>query len=173
VARGSANAKRFTEILRLTRVADLTTTPSSVLAEKYRAAGTNHVTVIENHLDGELEDFGVKTPHPGVTVGWVAGSEHERDLALLPIVEVLQKLLDRHAELRVVTVGLRLPLRSERYEFRPKVPFGELLRTTADIDIGIAPLAESSRSRSSAPACGVWHRPPDSLRGGRIDGESV
>ncbi|MFI5010240.1 MAG: hypothetical protein ACHQDY_08205 [Solirubrobacterales bacterium] len=140
----AANAKRFTEILRLTRVADLTTTPSDVLAEKYRAAGADHVAVIGNHLDGELEGFGVRAAHPGVTVGWMAGAEHERDLGLLPIVDVLGKLLDRHAELRVVTVGVRLPLRSERYEFRPKVPFGQLLGAMADIDIGIAPLADTA-----------------------------
>jgi hypothetical protein len=139
-----ANAKRFTEILRFTRVADLTTTPSQVLAEKYRAAGANHVAVIENHLDGELEGFGTKAAHPGVVVGWMAGAEHERDLPLLGIVDALQRLLDRHSELRVLTIGLRLPLASERYEFRPKVPFGGLLEAMADIDIGIAPLANTA-----------------------------
>jgi glycosyltransferase involved in cell wall biosynthesis len=137
------NAKRFTEMLRLTRVADLTTTPSYVLAEKYRAAQANHVAVIENHLDGEVEGFGAKAAHAGVVVGWVAGREHERDLAQLPIVEALARLLELHSDVRVVTVGLRLPLRSERYEFRPKVPFGQLLPTIADFDVGIAPLADT------------------------------
>lgn len=140
----AANVRRFTEILRLTRVVDLATTPSEVLAEKYRAAGAEHVAVIENRLDGELEGFGVKAPHPGIVVGWMAGSEHERDLSLLPIIEVLQRLLDTHSELRIVTIGLRLPLRGERYEFRPKVPFGRLLEAMADIDIGIAPLADTA-----------------------------
>jgi hypothetical protein len=140
----AANTKRFTEILRLTRVVDLATTPSEVLAEKYRAAGAEHVAVIENRLDGELEGFGAKAAHPGVVIGWMAGSEHERDLPLLGIVDVLQGLLDRHPELRIVTIGLRLPLRGERYEFRPKVPFGRLLETMADFDIGIAPLADTA-----------------------------
>jgi hypothetical protein len=139
-----ANAKRFTEILRLTRAVDLATTPSEVLAEKYRAAGAAHVATIENRLDGELAGFGAKAAHAGVVVGWMAGSEHERDLPLLGIVEVLQRLLDRHSDLRVVTIGLRLALRSERYEFRPKVPFGRLLEAMADIDIGIAPLADTA-----------------------------
>jgi hypothetical protein len=137
------NARRFTEILRLTRVADLTTTPSHVLAEKYRAAQANHVAVIENHLDSAVNGFGVKAAHAGVVVGWMAGSEHERDLPRLPIVEVFARLLDKHSQLRVVTVGLRLALRSERYEFRPRVPFGELLPAIADFDIGIAPLADT------------------------------
>jgi hypothetical protein len=137
------NTRRFTEILRLARFADLTTTPSHVLAEKYRAAGASHVAVIENHLDGAIDGFGVRAAHAGVVVGWMAGSEHERDLPLLPIVDVLARLLDRHSQLRVVTIGLRLPLRSERYEFRPKVPFGDLLGAMADFDIGIAPLADT------------------------------
>ncbi len=137
------NAKRFTEILRLTKLADLTTTPSYVLAERYRAAGAGQVAVIENHLDGELDGFGVKAAHEGIVVGWMAGAEHERDLSWLGIVAVLEELLDRHPELRVVTIGLRLPLRSPRYEHRPKVPFGQILTAMADFDIGIAPLADT------------------------------
>jgi hypothetical protein len=137
------NARRFTEILRLAKVADLTTTPSHVLAERYRAAGAEHVAVIENHLDGAVDGFGLKAAHQGLVVGWMAGAEHERDLSQLPIVEVLGRLLDQHSQLRVVTVGLRLALRSPRYEFRPKVPFGDLLGAMADFDIGIAPLADT------------------------------
>jgi glycosyltransferase involved in cell wall biosynthesis len=145
------NARRFTEIVRVARTADLATTPSRVLAEKYRAAGVAHVAAIDNHLDSDLAGFGVKAAHEGIVVGWMAGSEHERDLSQLPIVDVLSKLLERHADLRVVTVGLRLPLRSQRYEFRPKVPFGELLPALADFDIGIAPLADTpfNQARSS------------------------
>jgi glycosyltransferase involved in cell wall biosynthesis len=137
------NARRSTEILRLAKLAHLTTTPSHVLAERYRAAGVNQVAVIANHLDSAVEGFAVKQPHEGVVVGWMAGTEHERDLSSLGIVDVLRRLLDTHPHLRVVTVGLRLPLRSERYEFRPKVPFGALLSAMADFDIGIAPLADT------------------------------
>jgi len=145
------NTKRFTEILRLAKVADLTTTPSEALAQKYAAAGARHVAVIDNHLDRELPGFGVAAPHEGVVVGWVAGAEHERDLPHLPVVDALARLLERHSQLRVVTVGVRVALRSERYEFRPKVPFGELLSTIADFDIGIAPLADTpfNHARSS------------------------
>jgi hypothetical protein len=145
------NSRRFTEILRMAKLADIATTPSDVLARKYSDAGARHVAVIDNHLDGELPGFGVSAAHTGVVVGWMAGAEHARDLPALPIVEALQRLLDRHAQLRVVTVGVRLPLRSPRYEFRPKVPFGELLNSIADIDIGIAPLADTAfnQARSS------------------------
>jgi hypothetical protein len=145
------NTKRFTEILRMARMADLTTTPSRVLAEKYAAAGVRHVAVIENHLERDCNGFGEPAAHTGVVVGWMAGAEHERDLSQLEIADVLARLLDRHAQLRVVSVGVRLPLRSERYEHRPKVPFGELLRAIADFDIGIAPLADTpfNAARSS------------------------
>jgi hypothetical protein len=145
------NTKRFTDILRLTKLVDLTTTPSHVLAEKYRAAQAKHVAVIDNHLDDAVSGFGSQASHHGLVVGWMAGAEHERDLARLPIVDVLGRLLEAHPELRVVTIGLRLPLRSERYEFRPKVPFGELLPAMADFDIGIAPLADTpfNQARSS------------------------
>jgi hypothetical protein len=139
----AANVRRSTELLRLARLADLTTTPSEVLAERYRRAGVEHVATIANHLDAELTGFGASSPHAGVVVGWMAGAEHEHDLALLPIADVLGGLLARHRELRVVTIGLRLPLRSERYEFRPKVPFGRLLEAMGDFDIGIAPLADT------------------------------
>jgi hypothetical protein len=147
----AANTKRFTEILRLAKVADLTTTPSPVLAEKYTVAQARHVAVIDNHLGAEVNGFGVKAAHEGLVVGWMAGAEHERDLADLPIVDVLGRLLQAHPGLRVVTVGVRLPLRSERYEFRPTVGFGELLPSIADFDIGIAPLADTAfnRARSS------------------------
>jgi hypothetical protein len=145
------NTKRFTELLRVARFADLTTTPSRVLAERYAAAGVQHVAVIDNHLERDCNGFGQARPHAGLVVGWMAGAEHERDLAELEIVDVLARLLQRHSQLRVVTVGLRLPLRCERYEFRPKVPFGELLGTIADFDIGIAPLADTpfNAARSS------------------------
>jgi hypothetical protein len=151
-ARGRiSNTKRFTELLRIARFADLTTTPSRVLAQKYDAAGAQHIAVIDNHLERDLHGFGQPRAHAGLVVGWMAGAEHERDLTELEIVDVLARLLDRHPQLRVVTVGLRLPLHSQRYEFRPKVPFGELLGAIADFDIGIAPLADTpfNAARSS------------------------
>lgn len=188
-AGGSArlgNARRSTELLRLAKLADLTTTPSYVLAERYRSAGVGPVSVIENHLDGELEGFGRGAAHEGVVIGWMAGAEHQRDLALLDILDVLEGLLDAHPELRIVTVGLRLPLRSPRYEFRPKVPFGELLPAIADFDIGIAPLADTpfNRARSDiklkeyAAVGATWlaspvgaYRDVGSGQGGRLVGE--
>jgi hypothetical protein len=180
------NTRRFTELLRMARLADLTTTPSRVLADKYAAAGVAHVALLDNHLEHDLDGFGQARAHDGLVVGWMAGAEHERDLAELEIVDVLARLLDRHSQLRVVTVGVRLSLRSQRYEFRPKVPFGELLGAIADFDIGIAPLADTpfNAARSSvklkeyASIGATWlasplgaYRDLGSAQGGQLVGE--
>jgi glycosyltransferase involved in cell wall biosynthesis len=42
----------------------------------------------------------------------------------------------------VLTVGLRLPIASDRYEHITEVPFPHLLKVIGRIDIGIAPLAD-------------------------------
>ncbi len=142
----------FREILKATRLADITTTPSEHLAEYYRSAGTENVMVIENYLARNMFGFGAKSRHEGVVVGWVAGSEHGQDLQRIPIANALERLLEIHPELRVLTVGVSLPLRSERYEHIREVDFTELLRVTSRIDIGIAPLADTpfNRCRSNS-----------------------
>jgi hypothetical protein len=138
-------AKTFEKAAQL---ADLVTTPSQALAERYRAAGAQNVTVIENYLDGDAHHFGRRTPHHGVVVGWVAALEHAADLPHLKIVEALSRLLETHARLRILTVGVRLPLRSDRYEHIQSVPIADLLAITARIDIGIAPLVDNAFNRS-------------------------
>jgi hypothetical protein len=146
------NRKKFTEILKITRFADLATTPSEVLAEKYREAGAEAVTVIENYIDDRaMPSYGRRLRHDGVVVGWVAGKEHERDLPQLSVTEAIAALLDRHPQLRVVTIGSRLQLNSARYEFRQQVPYEELARATGGFDIGIAPLLDTpfNRARSN------------------------
>jgi hypothetical protein len=141
--------QKFTQILKVARFADLTTTPSQALAAKYRAAGAENVTVIENYLDPrQMLGFGTKAKHEGIIVGWVAGKDHEADLPHLTVPAALEQLLDKHAELRVLTVGSKLPLSSTRYEHRKHVPFHELLRVTGVIDIGIAPLADTQFNRA-------------------------
>jgi hypothetical protein len=126
--KGRLHRRKFTDILKATRLADLATTLSRVLADRYREAGANHVAVIENHLDPSgMGDLGSGSRHDGVVVAWVAGKEHEADIPHLPVVEALERLLEGHPRVRVVSLGLRLPLDSERYEYRRRVPFGELL----------------------------------------------
>jgi hypothetical protein len=145
------NAKKARAIEKAVRLADLATTPSELLAERYRAVGARQVAVIENHLEESMFGFGYRAKHDGIVIGWVAAREHAPGLAELPIVDSLARLLDEHAELRVLSVGLRLPLQSERYEHREKVDHSELLLTTGAIDIGIAPLSDTpfNRARSN------------------------
>jgi hypothetical protein len=136
------------EMRRATRLADLTTTTNELLAESYRAAGADDVVVIDNHLPREMFGFGSNAKHDGVVVGWVAGGEHALDLERVPIAQALRQLLDAHPQLRVLTVGVRLPLQSARYEHIAHVPFPELLKITSRIDIGIAPLADTAFNRA-------------------------
>jgi glycosyltransferase involved in cell wall biosynthesis len=145
------NKEIFRSILQTARLADLTTTPNELLAEHYRSAGVDNVAVIENHLERNMFGFGSKSKHDGVVVGWVAGREHKLDLERVPFVDALKQLLEAHPDLYVLTVGVRLPLHSERYEHIPDVHIGDLLKVTSRMDIGIAPLVDTlfNRSRSN------------------------
>jgi len=145
------NRGLFREIIEAAKLSDVTTTPSERLAERYRAAGVESVAVIENHLERGMFGFGSRAKHDGVVVGWVAGREHKLDLERVPVADALKRLLDVHPTVRVLTVGVRLPLHSERYEHIPEVDFPDLLKVTARMDIGIAPLADTpfNRARSN------------------------
>jgi glycosyltransferase involved in cell wall biosynthesis len=142
-------------VFRLTRKAarlsDLTTTTNELLAEQFRSAGVDNVAVIGNHLKRNMFAFGSRAAHDGIVVGWVARKEHKLDLDRMPIAETLKRLLEIHPQLHILTVGVRLPLRSDRYEHIPSVPFHDLLKITSRIDIGIAPLVDTlfNRSRSN------------------------
>jgi|HubBroStandDraft_4_1064222.scaffolds.fasta_scaffold03827_3 glycosyltransferase involved in cell wall biosynthesis len=142
------NKEIFREVLQAARLADLTTTPNELLAERYRSAGVDHVAVIENHLQRDMFGFGSKSKHEGVVIGWVAGREHKLDLERLPVADALKRLLEVHPDLRILTVGVRLPLHSERYEHILDVHFHDLLKITGRMDIGIAPLIDTAFNRS-------------------------
>lgn len=143
------NVRKFSDLLKVARVADLVTTPSETLAETYRSAGAREVVVIENYLDGQLmTSRGAEARHDGLLIGWVAGKEHELDLPRLSVVDAIAELLDTRQDLRVLTVGSRLPLSSSRYEFRRQVEFDDLVRFCGGFDIGIAPLADTQFNRA-------------------------
>jgi hypothetical protein len=146
------NREVFRRLLKAAKLADITTTPSTVLADVYRDAGVENVTVIENRLERTMLGFGSRSKHHGTVVGWVAAREHSVDLDRIPLTSALEQLLDTHPTLRVITIGLRLPLRSQRYEHIAEVPFPRLLTRTSAMDIGIAPLADTAFNHSRSDA---------------------
>ena len=146
---GFAGEQRLTRMRRLFRFVDLVTTPSQRLADQLTAEGAPHVEVLGNYVpDACLNPD--RRPHPRVTIGWTAGLEHKADVDRLPIVEVLQRLLDERDDINVVSIGLRLGLRSDRYFHINYVPLLSLTRQLVEFDIAIAPLSdiEFNRSRS-------------------------
>lgn len=132
-------------------LADVVTTPSTQLAERYRAMGAHDVRVLENYV-GDQYLRTESRPHSGVVVGWLAGKEHKADYEGLALSATFARLLDDHPDLRIVSIGLGLGLRSERYEHIQMLRWlNELAPGIAGFDVGLAPLADIpfSRARSN------------------------
>jgi glycosyltransferase involved in cell wall biosynthesis len=128
-------------------LADLVTTPSADLAERFRAGGAQAVTVVENYVPDAFSRV-KRSSHDGVTIGWVAGYEHIYDLRELGLRDVLRQLLDTREDVRIVSIGLDLSLERDRYRYMPMVHYADLPQLTAEWDIGIAPLADVSFNRA-------------------------
>ncbi|HEY6760066.1 MAG TPA: hypothetical protein VI318_11265 [Baekduia sp.] len=145
---GMSNKRIFSEMVKTARSAHAVTVTSSPLAKAYANGGVTGIRVLENCL--ELGDRPRPTPHPGVTIGWIAGSEHSTELTGLGLVEALGALLDKHPLVRVTSCGVKLPLQ-ERYRHVAAAHFDQLPTLMAGYDIGIAPLKDTlfNRSRSS------------------------
>jgi glycosyltransferase involved in cell wall biosynthesis len=139
---GLQGHRDFAATVRVARRAALVTTPSRVLANRYREAGVEQVEVIENYLPPEFASQRSRR-HAGLVIGWVAGLEHAVDDSRLGIGPVLLRLLDSYPKLRVAVVGHDLGLDHDRYFHLRGTDFGALLHTAAGFDIGIAPLASS------------------------------
>jgi glycosyltransferase involved in cell wall biosynthesis len=144
---GLRGHRDFAATVRAARRAALVTTPSRVLAERYRGSGARHVEVIENYLPAE---FTAQKPrrHDGLVVGWIAGLEHAVDDSRLGIGRVLLGFLNEYRKLRVATIGHDLRLPHERYFHLERSEFADLLHSAAAFDIGLAPLADSSFNTS-------------------------
>lgn len=147
---GARWEKRLAGMKRIFRMTDLVTAPNRTLAERLSGHGARNAQVIENHLPDQFLHHASR-PHTGVTIGWIAGLEHQVDVEQMQIREALQRLLEERPDVSVVTFGLGLGLRSERYRHADVVPLFELTNEAAAFDIGIAPLADIdfNRARSS------------------------
>lgn len=123
------------------RLADVVTTPSERLAEQFRIAGADDVRVVENFLPDAFADAR-RVAHEATVVVWLAALEHQADYQALRLRDTFGRILDAHADVRIISIGLGLGLRHERYEHVPAVSFLEIPRALARCDIGIAPLVD-------------------------------
>lgn len=127
----------------MVRTADLVTTPSPVLAARYREMGAEHVAVLPNRLPPIFTRPERLMPHTGVTIGWHVWPDRAADYDQLGLRETLERLLTRHHHVEVVGIGLPLELRSRRYNGYPPQDYGDLPGVIASFDIGLAPLADT------------------------------
>jgi glycosyltransferase involved in cell wall biosynthesis len=144
---GFEGQRRLAAMRRLLRIVDLVTTPSPHLAELLQRDGAARTAVIPNYLPHEWLNPD-RIPSRGVTIGWTAGLEHSADADRLPIRDVLQRLLDERDDVNVVSFGLKLGLRSDRYTHVPFIPLEALTSQLVRFDIGIAPLADIPFNRA-------------------------
>jgi len=159
--------RRLAGMRKIFEIADLVTAPSDGLAARLRELGARHAEVIENHVPDQFVQRH-RPPRDGVTIGWIAGLEHQLDVDRIPVRAALQRLLDERPEARVVSFGLGLGLGGERYRHVNVVPLFELTREAAVFDVGIAPLSDiaMNRARSNiklkeyAAAGAVWLASP-------------
>jgi glycosyltransferase involved in cell wall biosynthesis len=147
---GLTATRDFTWQVRAIRLAHLVTTTSSALAEKFRRVGGEHVAIIDNYLPRDFL-YGRRQKHKGLIIGWAGGVEQRVDAASLGLDEVLLKILLEHPGVRLLTVGVSLNVRHERYEHERSVEFLRLPRVIRGFDIGLAPLADIpfNRTRSA------------------------
>jgi glycosyltransferase involved in cell wall biosynthesis len=135
----AATDEFYRSMLTTARLSTVTTTPSAMLAQRYRDAGVGRVAVVPNAVSGAVRPC---RPHDGVVVGWIAASEHSSDVRWLNIPGFLRRLIEAHPEVQVECIGVGFPL-PERYRHSSHVPFAELPSRMATWDIGIAPLANT------------------------------
>jgi glycosyltransferase involved in cell wall biosynthesis len=138
---GLRGQQRFSESVRLARLADIVTVTTETLRDRYAAAGLENIRVIDNCLAHKTRRR--RRKHDGIVVGWIAGGEHRGDARALELPRVLAELQDVHAELHVECVGVDLGLK-QRYRHSASVHFDRLPDVMSGFDIGIAPLVESA-----------------------------
>lgn len=138
-------------IAAMVRVADLVTAPSRLLAGHFGSMGAAAVQVLENYVSDDHVRQDRRRKESTVTIGWLAGSEHQIDFQLLKLQQPLTELLARNTSLQLTTIGFALGIDSPRYRHIPQIRFAEIGDYLAQFDIGIAPLAdiEFNRMRSN------------------------
>jgi hypothetical protein len=138
---GAGTARDFKTQIHMMRRAHVVTTTTSRLAERFAVDYDGPIEVIPNYLADHQFVRGPRNSD-GVVIGWVAGMEHLTDSHRLGISQVLQRVMDRRPEVRVVTVGVRLNIGGPRYTHHKYIPLHDLGAETRKFDIGIAPIAD-------------------------------
>lgn len=145
--------RTYERTIAIAQAASLMTTPSAHLAQNYRDAGVEHVQTIGNRLPAAAARHR-PARRRGLVLGCVLAAEHAPDLAAIPVARALQRVLDSYEDVRVIAIGLDLGLRGPRYAHRARVEFDQLLGALRELDVGLAPLADTpfSRARSDVKA---------------------
>jgi Glycosyl transferases group 1 len=131
--------QRFADTVRIARLAHLMLASTETIKAKYERAGIEGIEVLENYLPPRIRRR--RERHDGLLIGWIAGIEHTEDAIALRLRETLERVLARHPDVHVETVGVDLGLR-ERYIRHPSAHFDDLPQHMARYDIGIAPLVD-------------------------------
>jgi glycosyltransferase involved in cell wall biosynthesis len=147
--KGITPAKELTgsELAAIMRIADVVTATCDELARRFRRLSGADVRVVENFLSGSFARRAEPRGGDQLVVGWVAGGEHRIDLKRLRLRLALERVLQRNPHVHLVSVGVNLGLRNERYHAIVSVPFAELSSAIAGFDVGIAPIADVSFNR--------------------------
>jgi glycosyltransferase involved in cell wall biosynthesis len=136
---GFAGQRMYAETVKMARLADVFTTTTLTLADRYVASGVKRVEVIPNQLTPHVDR--PRSVHAGVVVGWVAAMEHLTEVARLPIRAALERVVSEHDGVHVVSIGVNLGL-TKRYTHVEEAAFHDLPRHIGRFDVGIAPLAD-------------------------------
>ncbi len=150
--RGGLEAQRnVSGLTAMLAIADVVTSPSTVLAAHHRARGARRVEVLENYLFDGSPRPPTRAQTGRVVLGWTAGDEHVVDLEGLDLRHTFKDLLARHPHLHIESLGMDLRLPPDRYTHHRYVPHPDLVAHIARWDIGIAPLSDIpfNRNRSN------------------------
>jgi glycosyltransferase involved in cell wall biosynthesis len=134
------------ELGAMLRLADLVTTTCAELAGRLRRLGGGDVRVVENYVEGGFVRERSVTGD-GVTVGWIAGAEHRGDLKELRLRRTLEQLLEAQPHVSLVSAGVDLGVRSDRYTHHAFVPLPQLPDLIQQFDVALAPIADVSFNR--------------------------
>ena len=147
--KGLHGQRIWTSLKSMMRIADVVTTPSEALAERYREASGADVRVLENYLPPTFTRPDRVPVHTDITVGWHATLNHQSDFEQLKLRETLEHVIRRHHNLRVIAIGLGIELNSHRYEAcQEGVNYVGLPEQLLRLDVGLAPLTDTTYNRS-------------------------